>query len=206
MWIALGIVGGLAALLYIIWMLPLNVIIKNDENNNLLLHYRFLGRLYGELPDPNNPILLQLKKSSGVARIEKQLGDGKLTGTTMEELKELLKIIGDLLRELTGILKHCTAKIFRIHVVCHRDNAADTAIAFGRTSSLVYGFATAAENVMKIPKRGRDVRVDCDFSGEKKQTRYEFVIMARFGRVLCALWRLAMEEVRREKKQEETQS
>lgn len=205
MWIFLGIVGGLAALIFIIAMLPLNVIIKNDENNNFLLHYRFLGKLYGELPDPTSPILLQLKKSSGVARIEKQLADGKLTNTTKEEIKELLKIIGDLLRELAGILKHCTAKIFRIHVVCYRENAADTAIAFGRTSSLVYGFATGIENVMRVRKRGRDVRVDCDFSGEKKTMRYEFVIMVRFGRVLGALWRLAMEEIRREKR-EETQS
>ena len=205
MWIALGIIGGLVALILIIMMLPVNVIIKNDERNNLLLHYRFLGKLYGEIPDPNSPILLQLKKSSGIARIEQQLADGKLSGTTMDEVKELLNIVGDLLRELVNILKYCTAKVFSIDVVCHKENAADTAIAFGRASSLVYGFTTAISNIMKIRKRGRNVRVDCDFS-EAKTLRYEFVIMVRLHRVLGALWRLAMEEIRREEKQKKSQS
>ena len=59
MWIFLGIVAGLAAIVAIIWSLPVYVIIKSGEDGELILLYRFLGKWYGEDPDPNNPIIKQ---------------------------------------------------------------------------------------------------------------------------------------------------
>ena len=76
MWIALGIVGFLAALITVILILPVKVIIKSDGNDELYLRYKFLGKTYGEDPDPNDPIILMLKKAGGVigAKIVKNGG------------------------------------------------------------------------------------------------------------------------------------
>ena len=52
MWIAIGIAGFIAVLITVILLLPVKVIIKNDENNELILRYRFLFKTYGENPDP----------------------------------------------------------------------------------------------------------------------------------------------------------
>ena len=72
MWIALGIVGGLAALITVILLLPVKVIIRNDEQNELILRYKFLFKTYGEDPDPNDPIIKALKEASGVNRFQKR--------------------------------------------------------------------------------------------------------------------------------------
>lgn len=201
MWIFLGIVGGLALLITVILLLPVSVIIKNDENNNFLLHYKFLGKLYGEVPDPASPIVLQLKKTSGLSRIEKQFSNGKKTGDLSQAVCEICEVLGNLLKELVDILKHCTAKKFSVRVVCATDNAADTAISYGLTATAVHGLYAVASNLMKVRKRGKDIYIGCDFSGrQEKEFRYHFVVVVRLHRALVALWRLALKEVRRDAK------
>ena len=71
MWIFLGIVAFLAAVIFTLLMLPIHFIIKTDENGELFLRYTFLGKVYGENPDPDSPLLQTLKKVSGVSRLEK---------------------------------------------------------------------------------------------------------------------------------------
>lgn len=199
MWIFLGIVGGLALLVTVILLLPVDVIIRNDENGNLLLHYKFLGKLYGEVPNPENPLVLQLKKTSGISRIEESLSSRKDGGSTMAAIREICDILGDLLKEVVAILKYCTAKKFSVRVVCAADNAADTAIAYGRTAAAVQGLYGVVSNLMKVRRRGREISIGCDFSGQQeKQFRYHIVIMVRLHRALGALWRLAMAEAKRE--------
>ena len=71
MWIFLGIVAFLALLITVILLLPVYVIIKTDKNGELIFRYKFLNKIYGEDPDPNNPVVKTLKKASGVSRLEK---------------------------------------------------------------------------------------------------------------------------------------
>ena len=73
MWIALGIIGFLAALITVILLLPVKVIIKNNENNELILRYKFLWKTFGERLDPNDPIIRTLKSLSGYERLERNV-------------------------------------------------------------------------------------------------------------------------------------
>lgn len=195
LWLILGIIGAFVA---VVLLLPVYVIIKNDENNNLLIHYRFLGKTYGEIPRPDNSIVKSLKEITGITRAKERLSKEKLEDNAYQAVKELLDILGDLLREIASVLRYCTAKEFRIRVVCAADNAADTAISFGRVSALVYGFSAAVENLMRVRKRGRDLYVSCDFENGKKELYYAFHIRVRIYVLFPALLRLAMKEAERE--------
>lgn len=196
MWWLLGILGGLTAIITVILLLPVYVIIRSDDKGELELRYRFLGKLYGEDPDPNNPIVVQLKKVSGVSRIEKQLQDVKKTDR--DELKESIAILRDLLKEVVAILKYCKATTFRIHAVCAEPMPSDTAITYGWTVAAVQSFSAFLSSVMKVRKRGRDLQVVCDYASEKSELSYELVVRVFLFRALAALWRLAMEEVKRD--------
>ena len=195
-WLILGVIGALIAA---VLLLPIHLIIKNDENNNMLIRYRVLGMTFGEIPKPETPLEKSLKESTGIARAMERLSRRKLLEDTVQSVKELCEILRDLFEELNNGLRRCTAKVFRVEVVCAEDNAADTAIAFGKVSALVYGLSAAVANLIKIRKRGRKLDVRCDFEGGKKQLRYEFVIMVRGHWVLSTLVKLMLKETRRRK-------
>ena len=58
MWIFLGILLFIATLITVILLLPVYIIIKSDENGELVLLYKFVGKTFGEEPDPKNPIVV----------------------------------------------------------------------------------------------------------------------------------------------------
>ncbi len=198
MWILWTILGLIALVIVVVLLLPVHVIIKNDDNDNLLIHYRFLGKVYGEIPKPDNPIIKSLKEATGITRAQDRISQGGKWEDAYQAVKEVCDILGDLLTELTDILRFCTAKVFRVRVVCATDNAADTAITFGKVSMLVYGLSTVAESLMRVRKRGRDLYVTCDFENGEKELRYEFLIRVRIYALIPALFRLAMKEAQRQ--------
>lgn len=198
MWIFLGIVAFLAAVIAVILSLPVYVIVKSDENGELVLLYKFLGKLYGENPDPNNPILKQIKKSSGVARIEKQGFQKSLAESGFfATMVDTCRILADLLIEIGHILKYCTAKRFEIEAVCAEENAAETAIRYGQYCAAIYPLAGALSANMKVRKKARRIDIRCDFTGGKPSFRYDFLIMVRLRHALAALWRVSLKEAER---------
>ena len=72
MWIFLGILGLIALIITVILLLPVYIIIKNDENGNPIIRYKFLFKTYGENPDPNNPLLKAVKKLAGIDNLSKK--------------------------------------------------------------------------------------------------------------------------------------
>ena len=51
-------------------MLPVFIIIKTDDNGEIILRYKILNKIFGEEPDPDNPIIQVIKKGSGISKIE----------------------------------------------------------------------------------------------------------------------------------------
>ncbi len=198
MWIFLGITAFLAAVIFILLMLPIHIIIKTDEKGELFLRYTFLGKVYGENPDPNNPLLLTLKKVSGVSRLEKGKfrEDTKNLGVT-GSVSQYCRIIIDLLREICQLIGKCTAKRFLIEVVCSEENAADTAISYGRTYAVLSPIVGILSAVMKIRKKGQQISVTCDYSGQGASLKYDFLLRIRLHHALAALLRITLKEARR---------
>lgn len=202
MWILLGIVGGLAAIIAIIVSLPVYIIVKSDDDGGLILLYKFLGKLYGEHPDPNNPIIKQLKKSSGVARIErsgleKSIEQNGFAATMVETCH----ILADLLKEIAHILRFCTAKKMDIAVVCAEKEAAETAIRYGQCCAAVYPLVGMLSSVMRVRKKARHIDIRCDFSGGEPSFSYDFLIRVSLGHAFAALWRVSLKEAERTYKQ-----
>ena len=198
MWIALGIIGGLAALITIILLLPVKIIIKSDEKNELILRYKFLFRIYGEDPDPNDPIIKALKVASGVDRLEKQISQEAIrAGGLKKTVKESYKMIADLLKELWNLLRYCKVTKLKIHILCAGDGADQVAIHYGECCTATYSLLNILRGFMKVRKRGCDIRIGCDYEGGKAEFSYDVLLRTNVARVLAALWSAVMAETKR---------
>lgn len=198
MWIALGIIGFIALLITVILLLPVYVIIQNDENNELILLYRFLGKTFGEDPDPNDPIVKTLKKAGGVERFEKdKLRTSIQTGGLKKTVAESYQVIVDLVKEIIALLKYGTITKLCIYIRCAGDDAADTAIRYGRYCAVTHGLLNALDAYVPIRKRKCKIDIGCDFMTGQEIFRYDVLLRVRFSHVLAAFWRLVLAEARR---------
>lgn len=204
MWIALGIVAFLALLITVILLLPVYIIFQNDEDDQLQILYKILFKTFGEEPDPDNPILKGLKKSSGLARIEKQQLEKTIDQSGVyETVAETCRIVWDLLKEVAALLKYCTLKTFRLRVMCSGEDAVEAAMDYGQCCAVVYPVAGALSAMMKTRKKAWDMDIRCDFSGGDAVFDYRIVVSVRVCRLLAAFFRVALEEAKRTVAEEE---
>ena len=206
MWIFLCILLFLALLITVILMLPVDVIIKTDEKGELIFRYKLLFKTYGENPNPNDPIVKTLKKAAGVDRLDKQKikASAEHSGV-LHTLVESIDLIKDLLKEIVGLLKYCTAKKLKINIVCAADDAFETAITYGECYAVVAPLVGFIHGAMKVKKSGRSININCDFLSSKGLFEFETVITVKLFRVIAAFLRATWAEAMRiaEAKQQE---
>ncbi len=206
MWIFLSIIGFIVLIITVLLLLPVDIIIKNDENGEILILYKYLFKTFGEDPDPQNPITLFLKRVSGIDNLEK----GKVKNEAVRSgyrraILQIIEILADLFKEVINILKYCTAKKFEFEVRCCGEDASEAAINYGEYCAVAYPFLGMVYSSMKVKKKGQNINIYCDFDGEKDSLNYNFVISIRLFRAIAALFRISFKEARREldKRQEE---
>lgn len=198
MWIFLTIVLALAVILTVIWMLSVTLIIKTDQNGEMILRYRFLFRTFGEQANPNHPLVKIIKKGSGISRIEKTVRQSNIEKSgAVTTYAEILRILVDLLMEIGGLLKHCTAKKFQLNITCAGEDAADAAINYGACSAVVYPLIGIVHTAVQVRESGRDIQIGCDYSAKQDKVQYHVEISTHFGRLLAAFLRVAYAEAKR---------
>lgn len=206
MWILLEILLFLAALITVVLLLPVYVIIKSGVQQELVLRYRFLGKTYGEEPDPNNPIILALKKSAGIQRFEKEnLQRSVKKGGLSATVKESVQILLDLLEQVLDLLQYCTATRFCLTLVSAGEDPADAALQYGRNCALVYPLVGLISSRLHLPRRGRKIDIRCDMDGGSAEFSYDICIRIRVCYVLKAFLRIAYAEAKRTYEEENPQ-
>ncbi len=205
MWIFLGIVAFLGALITIILLLPISIIIKTDQNGELIIRYKLLNKIYGEDPDPNNPIIKTLKEASGINRLQKENLKDKVKNTSfLNTLGESFTLIIALLKRLFELLRYCNVRVLKLHIICAEADAAQTAIDYGRCCALAYPFLGFIHSNAKVRKKGEDINISCDYESRKGDYDFELVLVLRFFRVLGAFFRVAYDEAKRINQNEPT--
>ncbi|MBQ7340928.1 MAG: hypothetical protein IJW41_02005 [Oscillospiraceae bacterium] len=203
MWIALGIVGFLAVLITVILLLPVKVIIKNNERNEFIFRYKYLFKTFGENPNPDDPIVKALKSATGVDRLNKVAVKENISAEgLLSTVKESFSMLVDLLKEVLKLLGRCKVSQLHITIRCTGDGADEAAIHYGECSAVVYSLFNIVRSFLKVRKKGCKIDVGCDFMGDKPVFRYDVVLKVRAGRVLGALWRVALAEAKRQNTQE----
>ncbi len=198
MWIFLGIVGALAAIITFLATLRVYIIVKSDEKGELMLRYKILWKTFGEEPNPNDPIVKALKKATGIENLERANVQKDIKRSGLQSaVAQSVEILVALFKEVLNILKYCTATKFEVHILCTSEDAAAAAISYGETCALVYPVLGALENALRRVRK-KDIDIRCSFDGEKETAQYNFTVYLRMYNVLAALWRVSLAEVRRD--------
>lgn len=199
MWILWTILGIIAAIIALIILLPVYIIIKTDEDGQLIILYKLLFKTFGEHPDPNNPLLKAIKKSIGWTVFDKKPADaqGAYSGEApgfIFTVKDMFRVLASLLGEVKGLLKYCTVKKLHITAVCTGEDAADAALNYGQLCTVIYPFIGLVHSAMKVKKKAKKLDIRCDYSGNEEAFRFNSVISVRLGRVLAAFFRVSYKE------------
>lgn len=203
MWIALAIIAALATIVTVFLLLPVKIIIKNDENNQLILRYKFLFKTFGEDPDPNDPIIRTLKSLSGVDRLNSSsIQKGIDAQGLPKTLSETFDVLKDLVKEIVVLLKYCTVSRLHIKIRSTGNGADQAAIHYGQCSTVTYSLINALRDFVKIRKRGVNLDIGCDFFGSKPEFRYDIILVIRVARLLAGLWDVALAEAKRQETQQ----
>ena len=198
MWIFLGIIAFIILLITVILLLPVYVIIKTDETGEVIFRYKILFKTYGENPNPDNPIVKTLVKTSGLERLRKeQFKESAMRGTVLDALGENVSLIVGLLKHLLGLLKRCKVKVLKLNVICAEGDAAETAIYYGQSCALVYPLVSFIHASLKVRKKGEKVEIICDYDGQESYYELETILVVRVFRVLGAVLRAGIDEAKR---------
>ena len=197
MWIVLGILAFLATLITVILLLPVKIILKNDEQNELILRYKYLFKTFGENPDPDDPIVKALLSATGVERLQtKNVQKNIQTEGLKSTISASFSMLIDLLKEVVALLKRCTITRLHITIRASGEDVDDAAIHYGQCCAATYSLLNVMRSFLKVRKRGCNIDLGCNFF-EKSVFRYEVVLSIRAARVLGGLWRVAMAEAKR---------
>lgn len=208
MWIVLGILGSLAALVTIVMLLPVKLIIKNNAQNQFSLRLKFLFMTFDgdtslENTNSNNSIAKAFLSATGIERLRtKQMQKNIQSDGLRETVSESFSILKDLLKELIALLKHCTITRLHIKIRASGEDVDDAAIHYGQCCAATYSLLNVLRSFLKIRKRGCNIDLGCNFF-EKSLFHYEIVLSFRAFRVLGSLWRVALAETRRAKENAE---
>jgi hypothetical protein len=198
MWIILGIIGFIALLICVILCLPVKIILKNDENNALILRYKFLFKTFGEDPDPNDPIVKMLKTAVGADRLDSKSVKSNIQKDGLQSaVTDSFQTLIQLLKEALNLLQF--GKITRLHIQirCAHEDADEAAVQYGWCCAAVSAALNILRGFLTIGKRGQNIDIGCDFAASQSLFRYDVVLSIRFSRILSAFWRIALAEAKR---------
>lgn len=199
--LVIGIVfAAIAAIIAFILLLPVRVIIKYSDGQDVKLLTRFLGKTFGENPNPNSIVVKSAKKITGISKLDsigtvkKSIDDMGVSATA----GQIVDIVMLLLGRFFWILKYCVAEKLHIKAVCAGDDAADAAMEYGAVCAVVYPLAGYIETVMQVKQGGYDVSVICDFESYDTTFELDTVFRVRVFYIIGALFNIIKQNVEKQ--------
>ncbi len=187
----------------IIILLPVDLIFREDEKTGFKILFRFLGKLFGEEPDPNNPIVKEIKKVTGVDKlidsktVKENISDKGVT-LTASEMLGLLKLF---LNRIFKLLPKAALHTLEIDYICGGD-AAKAAMEYGAACAVAYPVKGILESNVKKVQHEPDVNIKCDFDADKSSLYFNIVLRFMVFQVLAAFIYIVKENVKMEMKKE----
>ena len=198
MWIFLSILGVIAVLITGILLSPVKIIIRNNEQNELLLYYKFLFKTFGEHPNPDDPIIKALTSASGVDRLKPEnIQESIRTGDLRKTVTTTYATLVDLLKQVVALLKRCTVSKLQLKILCAGEDADQAAIHYGLCLTATHSLLNLLRTFLKIRKKGCQIDVRCDFLATQAVFDYHIVLTVSAARVAGALWKVIIAEGKR---------
>lgn len=192
------VLGILAALILFIALLPVTIIIKNEEKRPLILQYRVLFMTFGGKPNPDNSFEKLLEKALGTRKIKKVQTEKPATKEGQPKtVSEKYDLIVDAIKEVSALLKKCELTRVHIKIRCVGDGPDEAAIHYGEVCAATSSLLGLLSRYVTIRDKNCNIDIGCDFFGSKGLFRYDLWLTFRVGRAVASLWKILMGEAKR---------
>lgn len=182
----LYILFGLLLLIVIVLFLPLKVRIRFD--GDFFAKFSFAGiKLYEIEPekDIKKPKSADTESDRAAEKAPVKMFDKlKAKHGFLGSLKEIISFVKVLLGSLKKLLKHLKINKLKLDIKVSSDNAADTAVNYGKVCAAVYPALSAAATAVKI--NFKEVNISPDFDTGESDISFSAVISAKVLFLLCA--------------------
>ena len=190
LWILGILLAVIALIIIIVLLLPVDVLFFTDEQGEFKILYKFLGKLYGEEPDPNNPLIRSIKALLGLSHLDsiKKVQSTIEKRGTAATIKDTLSILVALIDRVVWILKYCT--LTKCHITSI-GGGEDAAIDYGTARATVYPIAEYVKNSMKHTRGAFKIDLRCDYSLEETHNAFDVAVRVKIFHAVKALFHVA---------------
>lgn len=194
--IVLYIVLGLAVLVTAVLLIPIKVMLKNDENNVFHVKLNVLFKTFTILPAPPKTKPVKAKKKPkatpkrNLDRFHKTIQKDGLIATVSDTVELLKTALG----EIFNVVRHVHITKLQMQIVCVGRDAADAAIQYGRCCALVYPLAGFVHSLTTVNPKHERIDVRCDFLGDQETLRYDVHLSVRVSHLVAAILRFVWKE------------
>ncbi len=171
------VVGLILAIILLIVLSPIKAFVSVSDGAFLKIKFlSFTVYSYDSKVEPKTKKQVE-KKEKEKTDIKTTLA--KITNTTnnYDKLITLINMLKSILSKFQKLLKHTVVKDFKFNITVAREDAADTAIKYGKVCSLVYPIATLFGKCVNF--KPEDISVYSDFSGADTNFNLEFLVKLR---------------------------
>ena len=193
MWIFLSVLAFIAVLL----LLPIFIIIKNDENNNNIFLIKFLFFKFDFKGDSFGKKEKQKKINQEARKQDEKTAEKK---DFRETVSQTMQMISNIFEEFLKLFKHLVARKFQLQIVCTSKDAAEAAIHYGECCAAVYPVLGFISSAIKVKEKGREIDIRCEYEKDSWTVKYHFIISIRICHILAALIRFGAKEIKRRQK------
>ena len=201
LWIILGILAAVGALVAVALVLPVDVLFLLDEEQGFAIRYRFLGKKYGEESNPKSPIVRGLKRTLGLSHLEsvKTIRGAVEHHGAAVTLRETMATFADLIEQVFAILKRCRiARCKAIFIAGGEDAPLD----YGIACAVIYPLVSYFETMRQLSPRAEEIRIECDYDRPESGMELELAVRIHLGHVLRAFMKIVKKNVEKELSEE----
>ncbi len=184
-------------LIIIILALPVHIIIKKEPEEEFFFEIKALFFKFSS--DDNSSLSFdslkkRFEKKDNSEKIPKEdKSKQKLT----DKISKYASIISKVFSELARLFKKINVNRLHITVVCAEENAADTAISYGKCCAILYPLAGMINSVSKVNVADEKIDIFCDYTSEKFSFKFDTDISIRIFQILLSLIKIGLKTAKK---------
>ncbi len=192
--IALIIIGALLFLILLILFLPLNVFVSFKDE--FYVKVKFVGIKLYETNEKKNQ--KDKKKTEGVSSEKEEnmaLGESKELFSFLKKkygfiggVKKLLVLFREMLAHIKPYLRHIKFKNIIVSITVSSDDAAATAIEYGKVCGLAYPVLSYLDSYSTVNFKKIDIK--SDFDSNKKEFEFSLKIKLQIIYMLISVFKI----------------
>lgn len=196
MWIFFGIVLFFAAIIIALLLTPVNVIIKTDEAGKIQIFFKVLHKIFGDVPsESDSSAAIFFKRILGIFRFEgKELKQSAEEKGLLKTVTSTCRLLFSLIKEIIELLKNVTVKKFHIDILATGEDAAKTALNYGRCCAAVYPICGLINSKLCVKEDAQKINITSGFEGGEGHFYCDIVLSFRVVKILSRFIKLVWNE------------